>query len=291
MSLKSTLTAIADKIRSYIGTNSKYKLEDMPSAIDNACTTFGDTRYTSGHNEGVENGKQEVYEEVAPLNAELENTLNGVDTGGKSYYDEFWEQFQNGGTRKTYSYAFRQSSIEYIRPKYKIAPSEIDGAQCIFRQCGKLRKIEADYVDFSQMPYGTYATGSLYYIFSECFYLEEVEDVGFSPCYMHTQTFAWCTRLRTIAKITVDENTQYSSTFLRCDKLKNLTIAGTIGRNGFSVHESPELTHDSLMSIINALKDNRGTSTWNTISFGAANLAKLTEDELFIMEQKQWEYS
>jgi hypothetical protein len=45
------------------------------------------------------------------------------------------------------------------------------------------------------------------------------------------------------------------------------------------------------MSVINALKDNSGTDTWNTITLGAENLAKLTEAELAIMTSKQWNYS
>jgi hypothetical protein len=40
-----------------------------------------------GGDGGYEAGKAEVYAEIEPINAQLENTLNGTDTGGKSFYD------------------------------------------------------------------------------------------------------------------------------------------------------------------------------------------------------------
>jgi hypothetical protein len=66
---------------------------------------------------------------------------------------------------------------------------------------------------------------------------------------------------------------------------------GAIGQNGFDVHWSTKLTHDSLMSIINHLSDKSSDTsgtTW-TITLGTENIAKLTDDEIAIAEAKGWE--
>lgn len=43
--------------------------------------------YNSGYQIGKVDGKAEVYAQIEPINAQLENTLNGTDTGGKSFYN------------------------------------------------------------------------------------------------------------------------------------------------------------------------------------------------------------
>ncbi|MBO5955586.1 MAG: hypothetical protein J6Q10_02165, partial [Clostridia bacterium] len=67
-------------------------------------------------------------------------------------------------------------------------------------------------------------------------------------------------------------------------------ITGKIGKNGFSVSDSKKLSYDSLMSIINALKDySTDTSgTTYTVTLGTTNLAKLTNEEKAIATQKGW---
>ena len=49
-----------------------------------------------------------------------------------------------------------------------------------------------------------------------------------------------------------------------------------------------KLTHDSLMSIINALYDYSGTTTTRTVTLGTDNKNKLTEAEIAIATQKGW---
>ncbi|MBQ9096942.1 MAG: hypothetical protein IJY55_00920, partial [Clostridia bacterium] len=61
-------------------------------------------------------------------------------------------------------------------------------------------------------------------------------------------------------------------------------IAGT----NFNISRHNNLTFDSLVSIILALKDYSGTSTTKTVTLGATNLAKLTDSEKAIATQKGW---
>jgi hypothetical protein len=70
--------------------------------------------------------------------------------------------------------------------------------------------------------------------------------------------------------------------------LENVTFEGTIGQNGLNFSWSINLSHDSLMSIINCLKDYSGTGTTKTVTLGATNLAKLTTAEKAVATQKGW---
>lgn len=218
-----------------------------------------------------------------------ENQQKVFDAGAKAESDRFWDEIQKNGTRNTYERAFSQWSSEYIRPKYKVVPITSTGVQLMFSGCQKLRKVEAEYFDFSQKETGTTNTQGYYYVFSDCYALEEIEDIGLIPQNNYQYAFRRCRKLHTIAKMGVDENTKFSNTFEECAVLENLMIDGTIGQNGFDVHWSTSLTHDSLMSIINALGNKTGTSGTSWVcTLGSANLAKLTDTEKAIATQKGW---
>ena len=102
--------------------------------------------------------------------------------------------------------------------------------------------------------------------------------------------FVFCDSLVTISQLNFTKaTTSYalSDIFYACGSLINLNIAGTINATGLNVQYSP-LSHDSLMSIINALADKIGVSgTWK-VTLGATNLAKLTAEEIAIAEGKGW---
>ena len=99
--------------------------------------------------------------------------------------------------------------------------------------------------------------------------------------------------LETIDELIVDEKYVFNSIFASSSKLTNLKITGTIGQNGFSVSPCKNLTHDSLMSIINALQDkttDTSGTTWK-VTLGSTNVAKLTTEELAQIEAKGWTYA
>ena len=79
-----------------------------------------------------------------------------------------------------------------------------------------------------------------------------------------------------------------SDAFDGSSALKDIIIEGEISYNGVNFVVSTKLTHDSLMSIINHLKDFSGTTTTMTCTLGATNLAKLTDAEKAIATEKGW---
>lgn len=156
----------------------------------------------------------------------------------------------------------------------------------IFYGCSSLKKVEADYFDLSQIPKGTSHSNAYYYTFYNCFALEEIEDIGICPAYSYNATFANCRKLKRIAKMTVDETSSYIETFVQCVSLEELTIAGTIGRNGFDVHWSTKLNKASITSIVNALSSTTSGLTV-TLSKTAVNNAFTTDEWNALIATKQ----
>ena len=223
-----------------------------------------------------------------------ENTPKVYDAGHIKGYSQaesdFWDVFQDYGNRKFYEYSFSRSGFEYIRPKYKIVPTS--RVINMFSDMPNLKHIEKAYIDLSKSSVTSQvgnATGGNYAVWRNCANLEIVEDIGMKAGGYY-QTFVGCEKLHTIEVVRVIDETGYSDTFTRCYELVNLTIEGTIGKNGFNVSHCTKLSHASLMSIINALKDYSSdtSGTQWVVTFGTENLAKLTDAEIAIATEKGW---
>lgn len=176
------------------------------------------------------------------------------EAGKKSGYDAFWDAAQDFGRRVTYVCGFAGHcwTDENYNPKYPITAT--DNANYLFWN-SKLTDTKVD------------------------IYL----PVGGSN---NSNTFA-SSALVTIRKLIVTENTKFSNTFGGCSKLENITFEGVIGSD-MTISAATKLTHASLMSILNALKDYSGSGTTYTVTLGAENLAKLTDEEKMIAVGKGW---
>lgn len=74
--------------------------------------------------------------------------------------------------------------------------------------------------------------------------------------------------------------------FSKCGGITNLTVNGEL-RAGLYLSASTNLTTDSLMSVINALVDLTGENS-KTLTLGATNLAKLSDEQKAIATNKNW---
>lgn len=233
-----------------------------------------------------------VMKETGTLSEYLE-ILKGAndeayEQGRKSQYDEFWDNYQNKGEGGGADHMFAGDGwkIETFKPKYDIViAGQAIGMFNANRIGGDLVELLSNLgvrIDFTQSTN-----------ISNCFAWSEFTRIGevrVNSTGVYA-IFASCSKLVTIDKLIVRENITYDSWFYSCPALKNLTIAGTIGQNGFNVQWSTKLTHESLMSIINALEDKTADTSgtiWKVI-IGSANMAKLTDEELRIVSQKGWD--
>ena len=185
------------------------------------------------------------------------------DAGKQAEYDRFWNGYQRrgGGTRKNYLCAFAGTywDDETYNPKYPIVASE-NLTQAFYYARMSSTKVTIDLSDAVRN-------------FNNAF--------GYS-------------KIETIPKIIFSErNAEATSTlnamFTGCEYLENITVEGVIPLS-ISFQWSTRLTHDSLMSIINALADKSADTSGKeyTLTIGSENLAKLTEAELAIAYNKGW---
>ena len=99
--------------------------------------------------------------------------------------------------------------------------------------------------------------------------------------------------LKTLPKINISKATNINSMFTNesggSSFFESITFEGSININGLNLSHQTKLSHDSLMSMINALADKTGdTSTTWKVTIGSTNLAKLTAAEKQIAVDKNW---
>ena len=232
----------------------------------------------------------EVYEEgkaIGYAEGKTDGLAEGIEQGKSEAYAEFWDAaFETFNTYGTFIFAGSLWNDRTFNPNRSIIAYQGEG---FFRDCrvenlkGILERngVIFDFSNCTNFDDFAYASYIKYFPTLDC-----------SNSSRFSLLFAY-SKCESIHLIISDSGLQkFIDTFSYCTELVELIIeGGIIGQNGFNVQWSTKLSHESLMSIINALKDNSGTDTWNSITLGADNIAKLTQEELDIMEQKQWEYT
>ena len=243
---ETNIAAIAERIRANTGGTDTYNTEEMAGGVD------------------------EVY-------------AAGISDGKKAEYDAFWDEYQNNGNRANCNHMFagRGWNSDTFKPKYDIKPKN---AYMIFRECGLSGDLVAilDAVGI-ELDFSNATDGQMAFATTTFTRVGIIDLSNFTSASQANYLFMQSSKLVTIDRLILP-NTQLNLTdaFSSCTALKNITIEGQI-RYNFDVKSCP-LTHDSLMSIINALGD--GLS--HTLTIGETNLAKLTQDEIDIAEAKGW---
>lgn len=215
--------------------------------------------------------------------------LKGIhEAGTNAGWSDLLNAVTDYGARTDYECGFYRWNCEYIRPQYKVVPTSDKSGYYTFSYNTKLKILESKHFDFSKKTPGSNATNDYGYFVRGCSSLEKIEDIGIQAPVGYVVTFYNCPKLHTIEVLRSSAATTWNTAFSYCSSLKNLKIEGEIGKNGFNVAACP-LTHESLMSIINALVDKTGdTSTTWTITLGSTNLAQLTDAEKAIATTRGW---
>lgn len=211
----------------------------------------------------------------------------GHEAGDESGRKAIMDAVQNYGDRTNYNYGFMQWNSNAIYPTHDMICSSC--LQMFSGVKGELFDLSARLKECG-VKLDTSKCTSFSYTFLNCnsTSIPEIDTRGASAVeYLCTSTSTVITVDNIILR---DDGSQtFKELFSWSTSIENIKITGVIGKNGFNVSSLSKLTHESLMSIINALQDKTGTSgTW-TVTLGGTNLAKLTEDEIAIAEAKGWE--
>ena len=122
--------------------------------------------------------------------------------------------------------------------------------------------------------------GSMFY---GCKSLTSIPLLDTSNVTRMSSMFEYCSSLTTIPQLDTSKVGEVSYMLAGCRKLTNVGGFKNL-KVGLDLSDSPLLTHESLMNVIN----NLASVTNKTLSLGETNLAKLTDEEKMIAINKGW---
>ena len=223
---------------------------------------------------GIERGIEQGISEVSHLNDELEQILYGTDTGGKSFYDEFWDGVfkVNHWQGKFYGSSWNDDTFypdRDIRPVTNHANSmfalcQITDLAGRLRECGVVLDLTGvttrvdnlfnyaqslttvPYIDLRNSTYAKVLTGS----FDQCIKLVTIEGI----------------HIKEDGSQGLDASGGSASAFRGCSSLENIKFYGTIGDN-LNFQWSKKLSKASILNILDALST---TTDDLTVTFSKA---------------------
>ena len=139
-------------------------------------------------------------------------------------------------------------------------------------------------------PLNTVKGTTFNYMFYSC-RAKEIQSINLSKAQSISSMFASCSNLETVNIVgtTGGIKSSIALEFPQSKKLKNITIPQG-WKNYISVHYSSVITVESLHGMIENLADLTG-QTAQTFRVGATNLAKIDEEHMTMLNNKNWNYS
>ena len=237
------------------------KLQRVKTDIDNAYAT------------GYENGRAEGITEEEAYN-------NGFEAGKQAEYNDFWDNYQQNGERTDYAYAFANVgwNDDNFIPKYNMSATKVNQMFCYSGITDLKGILERQGV--------TLDTSKVTSFDQFCFTssITHLPPLDVSSSTTFSQAFRGSKALVSMRLENIPETANFSLAFTDVKNLTDFSCTGTIG-NDFNFAYSSNLTHDSLMNIINCLIT---TSTTKTLKLHATAKAKLTDAEIAIATEKGW---
>nr|DAT71062.1 MAG TPA: protein of unknown function DUF285 [Caudoviricetes sp.] len=119
--------------------------------------------------------------------------------------------------------------------------------------------------------------------FLSCYLLTTIPAFNTSKVLSMQSTFNECSALTTIPALDVSNVTTFSHCFDRCTSLKSILMTGMAV--SFDISASTQFETDDLVTILNNLAT---ITTSQTLTMGATNLAKLSDEQKKIATDKGW---
>lgn len=211
---------------------------------------------------------------------EIMQNIAQISTGeADTFYNDFWDNYQENGNKTDYSYAFNGKGWNNVsfNPKYNIVPTKSNtgmfSANGFSGSLIELFEKQGIILDTSS------STGFQNMFLSATAITDIPELIIYNDGKAVSMAGAFGTCLK-LEKVSIDIQSSVSSwvnTFSTCPELKELNLKGSIDINGFDVHWSTRLNKESLTGIINALSSATEGLTV-TLSLTAVNTAFETSE-------------
>ena len=120
-------------------------------------------------------------------------------------------------------------------------------------------------------------------MFYKCYNLTAIPLFDTSKVINMASMFKECTNLTTIPALDVSNAENLSQIFNQCTSLKSILMTGM--KTGFTISASTKFERTDLVTILNNLATVTDTKT---LTMGATNLAKLTDEDKAIATNKGW---
>lgn len=187
-------------------------------------------------------------------------------------------------------YLFSNCSLLETIPK--LETGNVTVMKSMFKGCSSLKQIPL---------LNTKSCNNMEYMFSECSSITEIPELDTSNVITMWYMFFKCTSLTTVPMLDASKIINVYNMFNNCSSLvtlgglKNLGMSyptnwiDNVSEATLNLSDSPLLTHDSLMNVINNLYDIKSKGVKRqTLQLGNTNKAKLTAEEIAIATNKGW---
>lgn len=142
------------------------------------------------------------------------------------------------------------------------------------------------------------------YTFNTCSSLKKIPEINTQNVTNFNSAFYRCWTLYEVPALNASKVTDVGQMFISCNKLKDFGGLINLGEAYITSHpanwssykltlkDSPELTHDSLMNVINNLYDikTKGCEVQGLV-LGSTNMEKLTSEQIAIATERGWSVS
>lgn len=171
-------------------------------------------------------------------------------------------------------YLFYRSSATCVDSIFEdLDTSNCNSAMFAFYQCSSLLSIED--LDLSNAT-------TCESMFNGCAAITSIGTLNTENCTIMKNMFYRCTNLETIEGLDCTAATNLTDIFNSCTKLTDVGLTNI--KTNLTI-PSNLLTHDCLVGLIDELVD---VNEARTLTVGATNIAKLTDDEIAVATAKNW---
>lgn len=173
--------------------------------------------------------------------------------------------------------------------------SKVTTMNRMFSKCGAIDNLPL--LDTSKVT-------KMNYTFNTCSSLKKLPEINTQNVTNFNSAFYRCWTLYEVPALNASKVTDVGQMFISCNKLKDFGGLINLGEAYITSHpanwssykltlkDSPELTHDSLMNVINNLYDikTKGCEVQGLV-LGSTNMEKLTSEQIAIATERGWSVS